>query len=189
MPTTAQIVDAAERIHRKHGLEALGIRSVAKSVRVTPMALYKHFAGKDALLNALVERGFERWETHLAKAAVLSNPMSRIKQSVIQYREFALAHRRIFELMFFVPRTNIPRAPDSLRETPSPSAARLIEALKQCIAEGRIRRGDPGIILLVLWASAQGLIALHFSGRFGSDAKFREIFDAALEVQLDALKP
>lgn len=189
MPTTQQIVETAERIHNKRGLEALSMRSVAKAVRVTPMALYRHFADKDALLNAVAERGFATLETYLAKAGAESRPIRRMRQGLIQYREFALAHRRMFELMFFLPRAGVPKAPASLGETTSPSFGKLIETLKQCMDAGSVRRSDPGLVILMLWAMAQGLIALHFSGRFGADATFREIFDLALDTELDALKP
>jgi AcrR family transcriptional regulator len=51
-----QIVDAALEVARTQGLPAVSMRAVAERVGVTPMALYRHVAGKDALLDALVGR-------------------------------------------------------------------------------------------------------------------------------------
>ncbi len=50
-----EILNAAVAIADEHGLEAVSMRSVAERVGVTPMALYPHIGGKDALLDAMVE--------------------------------------------------------------------------------------------------------------------------------------
>lgn len=52
----AQIVDEALAVVRSDGEAALSMRSLAAELGVTPMALYHHFADRDALLLALVER-------------------------------------------------------------------------------------------------------------------------------------
>ncbi|MGJ4080006.1 TetR/AcrR family transcriptional regulator [Corynebacterium macclintockiae] len=52
----AQIVDEALAVIRSDGEVALSMRSLATKLGVTPMALYHHFADRDALLLALVER-------------------------------------------------------------------------------------------------------------------------------------
>jgi AcrR family transcriptional regulator len=184
MPNAEQILDAAERIHRKYGLKSLSVRRVAEAVGVTPMALYKHFADKDDLLDALVLRGFAILETYFAAAAAQPTALQRVRTGLTQYREFALAQRRYFELMFFVRRRAIPTAPASLRESSSPSFVKLIEAVAECMARGELRQGDPAETILLAWATAHGLIALHFSGRFADDdARFRAIYDRAMDEQ------
>ena len=51
----AQIVDEALAVVRSDGEAALSMRLLATKLGVTPMALYHHFADRDALLLALVE--------------------------------------------------------------------------------------------------------------------------------------
>lgn len=190
MPTAADILDAAEAIHQREGLAALSLRRVADAVGVTPMALYRHYADKDALLDALVARGFSILEGYFAAAAAKRSPRARIGAGVTQYREFALDHPRLFELMYFVRRRGVPTAPDSLRVTPSPSFARLIESVNECMERGEIRRGDAGETILLVWATAHGLIALHFTGRFGGDdERFRALFDKVVTEQIRLLAP
>jgi AcrR family transcriptional regulator len=188
MPTPEQILDAAERIHSRHGLSELSLRRVARSVRVTPMAIYKHYADKSALLDALAARGFAILETYFADAVRKRTPMARVRAALTQMREFALEHPRYYELMYFARRGRVPTAPAALRETSSRSFARLIADVYACMESGEIRKGDPGETILLVWATAHGLIALHFSGRFGNDVGvFRNIFDRALGEQLRLL--
>ena len=188
-PTRDRILDAAERIHSRRGLSDLTLRRVAKAVGVTPMAIYKHFEDKNALLDGLAERGFGIWETYLEVAVRKRTSMTRLRAVMHQAREFALEHPRYFELMFLARRGPIPKAPASLRETPSPSFTKVIADVRQMIDAGELRRGDPGETILLLWATAHGLIALHFSGRFGdSNAVFRGVYDRAMATQLDLLR-
>jgi AcrR family transcriptional regulator len=50
------VVDAAEGIVDRDGIDALTMRRLADSLGVSPMAVYRHVADKDELLMALIER-------------------------------------------------------------------------------------------------------------------------------------
>ena len=190
MPTADEILRTAAAIHREEGLDALSLRRVAEAVGVTPMALYHHFDNKDALLDALVAQGFARLEQYFARAAARRTPMTRLRAGVVAYREFALDERRLFELMYLVPRPNVPPAPASLATTPSPSFGALIAAVGEAMEQGRLRRGVPAETILLVWATVHGLITLHFTGRFGGDdARFRAVFDRTINSLLRALRP
>lgn len=190
MPTPQQILDAAADIYRAEGFDALSIRRVAEEVGVTPMALYHHFANKDALLDALVARGFEMLERRFADAVAQGSVMLRLRAGITAYREFALAEPRLFELMYLRPRPNVPSAPASLASTTSPAFGRLIESLVESMRQGLVRAGEPASTILLIWSTIHGLIALHFSGRFGGDdARFRAVYDAAVNELFDLLRP
>ena len=164
---------AAERILRSEGIAAVTTRRVAGELGLTPMALYRHFPGKDALVQALVERGFAYWEARLSAAVKARSPRRRLENALAAYRDFALDEPRLFELMFLIPRSNVPSAPASLQAPPSPSFAAVIGAL-----QAELGPGQPEELPLLVWAVAHGLVALHFSGRFGGNEKaFRRAYD------------
>ncbi len=54
----ARIVEVAAAIADESGLEALTMRALAARLGVQPMSIYHHVAGKDAVLDALVDRVF-----------------------------------------------------------------------------------------------------------------------------------
>jgi TetR/AcrR family transcriptional regulator, tetracycline repressor protein len=54
--TPASILTAGVSIADAEGLPALSMRRLAKELGVTPMALYWHFADRDALLDAMAEQ-------------------------------------------------------------------------------------------------------------------------------------
>lgn len=53
-----RIFMAAKSVLEQEGVSGLSIRKVARRAGVSPMAMYNHFADKNALLNALMEDGF-----------------------------------------------------------------------------------------------------------------------------------
>lgn len=102
-----QIVDAALVVAQSRGLGAMSMRAVADEMSCSVMALYRHVAGKDDLLDALVGRILaeipmpdpeQAWEQRLAHLA----------------REvFALAHRYPTVVPLLLTRDYV--APDAVR--------------------------------------------------------------------------
>jgi len=55
--TRERILDAAEALFAVHGLAGTAVRDIARAVGLTPASLYNHFAGKQAIYDAVLERG------------------------------------------------------------------------------------------------------------------------------------
>lgn len=187
-PARHRILSAARRIHRANGIASLTLRAVAGEVGLTPMAIYRHFADKDALLMALVEEGFAKLEATFADAVNARSPLKAIERLLLAYADFAIKEPHAFELMFLVRRSGIPEAPASLRTSPSPSFEVAISAVREAMETGEIKRGDPGETILFAWATAHGLIVLHLTGRFGgNDEAFRKIYRRTVKRLLTML--
>src|SRR3954463_6756480 len=81
--TPEGILDAAEAVAAQ-GFEALSMRAVAARLGAVPMALYNHFATKEELVDALLDRVLRRFEPEPA-----TDDWTR------DLRSFAQAHRRL----------------------------------------------------------------------------------------------
>ena len=55
--TRDRILDAAEALFAAQGLAGTAVRDIAREVGLTPASLYNHFAGKQAIYDAVLERG------------------------------------------------------------------------------------------------------------------------------------
>ena len=186
--TRQKILAAAERILRREGAANLTIRRVAADVQLTPMAIYRHFKTKDALIAALVSIGFSIWETRLQSAISRIAPRHKLRKAMLAYRDFALEEQRLFEVMFLTRRADVPLAPASLQVSPSPAFSQVIAAVEQCLSTGSAMPGAAGETILLVWSTAHGLITLHFSGRFGFDNDiFRNVFERTIDRLLRAL--
>jgi AcrR family transcriptional regulator len=190
MTSEERILRAARRIYEKDGMPGLSMRRVSAQVGLTPMALYRHYADKSALIEALVADGFAQFETFVAGAADAPTPGARFRAVLDAYVDFALKRPRTFELMFFIPRDGVPPAPASLEASSSPSFTRIIAAVKEAMQDGTLAPDDVGQVLLLAWSTIHGLIALHFSGRFGHDDRaFRPIASQVIDRLMRALAP
>jgi AcrR family transcriptional regulator len=56
-PTREAILDTAERLFSAHGVDGVAVRDLARELGLTPSSLYNHFPGKQALYEAVLERG------------------------------------------------------------------------------------------------------------------------------------
>ena len=71
-PPQDRILDAAMRVFGRHGFRRSSIEQAAEEAGLTRQALYHHFASKEALFRAVIERLYEQSlaaETAAAKAA------------------------------------------------------------------------------------------------------------------------
>ena len=60
--SVARVVDEALAVADADGLEGLSMRTLAQRLGVVPMALYKHVANKDDLIDGMVDRVWEEVE-------------------------------------------------------------------------------------------------------------------------------
>ena len=81
--TPEVILNAAEAV-AADGFDALTMRAVAARLNAVPMALYNHFATKDQLVDALLDRVLSRFE-----------PQPATDDWAEDLRRFAHAHRRL----------------------------------------------------------------------------------------------
>ncbi len=56
-PTRELILDTAERLFAARGVEGVALRDLAREMNLTAPSLYNHFANKQALYEAVLERG------------------------------------------------------------------------------------------------------------------------------------
>ncbi len=70
--TAERILDAAEELFAERGYNGTTLRDVATRVGVRPPSLYNHFASKDALYAAVLERGIGPLIELLARSAAAS---------------------------------------------------------------------------------------------------------------------
>jgi AcrR family transcriptional regulator len=135
--TAAAILDAAEDLAAE-GLEALTIRSVTSAIRASPMAFYRHFETKDALVDALLDRVLGRFE-----------PPTITDDWAADLRTLAINHRRILQ--------DHPWAITALFGHPNPglNAARIGEEALRILQRGGIT-GDQAV------ATFSGLLALNY---------------------------
>jgi AcrR family transcriptional regulator len=181
VPTAHRIATAARRLLEREGTEAVTMRRVAEAVGITPMAIYRHYPDRAALLNALADRGFDELVAAIAAKRLPDGIEARLLAIAELHLDHALAHPRLYELMFLKPRPGARRFPRDFKAGRSPTANMAVDLLKEAMATGYLRRDDPWEIAFEMGALVEGLIMLYLGGRFdGSAARFRALLRRSL---------
>ena len=155
------------------------MRRIASVVGVTPMAIYKHYADKDALLNALMLDSFAVWETRVEQIAE-QDPVAWLRQLGERFLDFALNDPRHYEAAFLLKASKARQYPGDFAEGKSPAARMAQERID------RVRRRGAGAasstdIVLALGALCQGLVSIYRAGRFTSEDDFRAAFRRTID--------
>ncbi len=186
--TSQQIYQCALRILEAEGPQAVSMRRVAKECGITAMAIYHHFSSREALLLAVVDSEFEQLVGFFSQ----SNGKQSFEAAMIHildgYVEYALAHPRIFDYVFSVPRPDARRFPDDFRARRSPTLNIIADIVSSWMKLGKLKRDDPWEIAMELWAHAHGYLALWRAGRFHiSEDEFRKLIHRSLRRLLYGL--
>jgi AcrR family transcriptional regulator len=97
------LVSEAVALIREAGEDALSMRALATRVDVSRTAAYHHFKGKEDLLCAIAEEGFERILAESRTAELESQAEvgeEQIKQLISNYLNFAVENAEYYNLMF-----------------------------------------------------------------------------------------
>ncbi len=160
------------------------MRELARAVGVSHAAPRSHFADRQALLDALAQRGFERLGDKLDQAC----PTSVISRSDIETRframmaafvDFATDHPELLDLMFVRKRAN--HDPSGPLETVANSALDAVSRLiDEATTAGVLAPADRGRQWYLLAALTRGIAALVLSGDITTDAIQTLLTDATL---------
>lgn len=160
------LLEEAVRTIRHDGVAALTLRAVGGRLGVSRTALYRHFADKLALLNAVAEDGFRRLSDALSEAWESGGrgeagfaAMGRA------YIRFAIDNPSHYRVMFGSPTGGECDAP-GLQVQSGRAFQILVDALVELQREGRVRPEDtPSQLALHTWSLVHGVAMLGIDGR------------------------
>src|SRR5438132_6802885 len=129
----AALLAEAERTVRDRGVQALSLRELAREVGVSHGAPRRHFADRQALLDALAEAGFERLGAELRGAfdGAGEDFEARLRATAAAYVRFATRDAALLELMFAGKHRE-----QSLHEASARAFSVLLDLIEQGQADG-----------------------------------------------------
>jgi AcrR family transcriptional regulator len=182
-----RILAEASDLFLAHGVGGVTMRGLAARMKVTPMALYRHFDNRDELLNAIVEEGHATFLRYLNRALGAATPAGRLLESGRQYLAFALEHPRSYAVMFMehVPESCARKAPHGWVD--AATFRFLVDRIRECAAAGALRTEEPETVALSIWAHVHGLVSLFLAGKLPVErAEFETIYLRSVVAVLGA---
>lgn len=99
--TAETLLDSATALLREGGPGAVSVRAVADAAGISFRAVYAVFGSKQALIDALAERGYRSLAGRIATPEPTGDPRADlVRAGAVGFREFALGEPEMFRLTF-----------------------------------------------------------------------------------------
>ncbi len=106
--TRTRILDAAVEAAAIHGITRLSVGEVARRARLSRPTLYKHFASKDALVAAAVQREAQRFVDAVGFAASEPDPRAGLEAGILAALRLARDHPLLDRIVRTEPQALLP---------------------------------------------------------------------------------
>ncbi|MCO5973329.1 TetR/AcrR family transcriptional regulator [Actinoallomurus soli] len=158
------LLTEAERTLREQGIEALSLRDLARQAGVSHAAPRRHFADRQALLDALAETGFARLgeEMRVAIEGAGEDCEAQLRAVAGAYVRFATTDGALLDLMFGA-KTATRSA--GLRAASERLFTEFGDLVRRWQRGGALPPGEPERLRLLLIATLQGIASLVASDR------------------------
>lgn len=175
------ILDATRQLLVADGYPNLSMRKIAGAVGCSATSIYLHFAGKDALVHALIGEGMETLHDALTSADPGGDPVGRLHAMSRAYVAFGLANPELYEVMFQLHPERMERFPaEDYRR-----ARRNLDLFESVLAAGSEQGAldatpTPEVAAHALWTALHGLVSLRLAERVDVRLADEEFTDAAI---------
>jgi AcrR family transcriptional regulator len=170
-----EILAAARRVIAAHGFQGATIDRVAEEARIAKGTVYLYFGNKDDLLQAAMEEGLIAFSEQIrAEVAYVTGPLEKLRRLVTAELDVMDANRDFIKALILE---------HSLVDPSSvhPRAQRLVEhylahlhfiagIVKECAAQGIIRKIDPEAVAVALNETMRGYFQRKLLGLGGNSA-------------------
>jgi AcrR family transcriptional regulator len=159
-----ELLAAAEAVLVRDGPGGLTVRAVAAEAGIAPMGVYNRLGGKDGLVDPLLVKGFDRLRAAI-ESADDPDVRTRLRDSGLRYREFALANPHFYAIMFedAIPRER-ERESAEVEEHARACFGALVRGVEMASAAGVIAAPNPLEAAQQIWSAVHGAVALELKG-------------------------
>jgi AcrR family transcriptional regulator len=158
-----EIFDAASELFALEGYANVSMRKIAERIEYSPTTIYLYFKDKNELLKFICEETFAKLGDQIRE---ISEPetdeIEALKKGLYAYVNFGLEHPNHYEVVFNMPIFNQPH--DDEYKYEGSMGQRTFDYLRSqvsnCVAAGKLKKGDVDAMSQMLWAGIHGVVSL-----------------------------
>jgi AcrR family transcriptional regulator len=186
--TPDRIVAVAKVLVAEGGSAALSMRKIGDAVGLSPMAVYRHFPSREALLARVADELFDETYDRLSRKDIPDDTVAALHGAVDDLVDLALDRPHQFAFMFIEPREGARVYPADFSTGRSRLFGLLTGIIETGIAKGDLAEAEPWKLGLALTSGVYGLVALYQGGRIAlTDTEFRGLCHDTLERLLNGI--
>ncbi|WP_170286134.1 TetR/AcrR family transcriptional regulator [Nocardioides rubriscoriae] len=159
-----RLLDVAAEVLAEEGPSALTTRRLTREVGTSTMAVYTHFGSMPALVREVVADGFAQLCARVGAVPRTDDTLHDLTTVAAAYRQHALAHPRLYAVMFGSASLGGYRLSDEDKGVGLEAFGQLVAVVERAMAAGTLRRDDPAAVAGQLWTALHGYIMLEQAG-------------------------
>lgn len=169
----------------KNDVEDLTLKVLSDATDTSRSSIYRHFKNKDALMETIIKKGFDKFDKSLSPILLDSSKplIDRFYLSTKSYMNFAQTNPNLYRLLFGKKYAHIREQTISLKDKDCSGFGALKIAIEEGQKAGILRNDDSYQQTIIIWSSLHGLAMLLIDGFLDIE----EIFDELIEKLFKAL--
>ena len=174
----------------KNDVDKLTLKILSDATGTSRSAIYKHFKSKDALIEKIIEYGFEIFDE---KTTLILNDktiplLDRFYQSGKLYISFAKQNPNLYRLLFGKKYAYIREEIMSIKDADCSGFSSLELAVKEAQEMGMFKVDDAYEQTIIIWASLHGLASLVIDGFMDVDEIYETLYERMFKHLIESLK-
>ncbi|MEU5871183.1 TetR/AcrR family transcriptional regulator [Glycomyces sp. NPDC047369] len=186
--TPDRIVAVAKELVADGGSASVSMRKIGDAVGLSPMAVYRHFPSREALLDRVADDLFTETYDRLSRKDIPGDTVEALHGAVDDLVDLALDRPHQFAFMFIEPREGARVYPADFSSGRSRLFGLLTGIIESGLAKGDLAPAEPWALGLAVTSGLYGLVALYQGGRIAPDpGQFRALCHDTLERLLHGI--
>lgn len=163
-----RILDAALELFAERGFHGTAVPLVAERAQVGAGTIYRYFASKEALVNAL----YQRWKEAVLRSVLVGFPFEKAPRDQLTHfvratMRFARENPAAFR--FLELHHHAPYLDEKSKAIEERALGMVRTLLSETARQGLIKPIDPGILSAIVWGAMVGLIRESEQGHLELD--------------------
>ena len=166
--TRDRLVAAALSVLERDGPAAIQARTLAGEIGASTMAVYTHFGGMPALIDAMLREGLARFAEHTRGVPHTEDTVADLIAGGLAYGEFAMQNPQLYRWLFGLTDVGVR---ESAADAATPwdlaegvdALSVLVAAVERVIEAGRIRPQAPAPAATQILSATHGFVLLTMS--------------------------
>jgi len=170
----------------ENDIEKLTLKVLSDATGTSRSAIYKHFKSRDALVEKMIEIGFEKFDA-ITSPVLFDKKISiidRFYRSGKLYIEFAKANPNLYRLLFGKKYAHIRQEVMSIKDEDCSGFSALRIAIEEGQETGVLKKDSAYKQTIIIWSSLHGLSSLIIDGFMDVDELLEEIYEGLFETLL-----
>ncbi len=184
-----ELISIAMEFINKEDVDKLTLKILSDATNTSRSAIYKHFKNKDALIETIIQKGFDKFddETTIYLRDEKKALVDKFYLTGKLYIKFAKTNPNLYRLLFGKRYAHIREELLSIKDEDCSGFAILKKTVEDGQRQGILKKGDSYKQSIVIWSSLHGFSSLIIDGFMDVEDVYEDVYTSIFETLLSGM--